>query len=199
MIRSFILFNLFFGTLVFLYSCSSDSSDTVENTDQPEIDRSIAFYDKGREISQAMQGILLSNVSTAINAGGTAHAVEFCNTRALPLTDSLSKVYNVLISRVSDKNRNPINAASAEELELFDLMKQYQIKDTVIMNENSDNQTVYYSMIKTGMPACIKCHGVPETDIESQTLHMIDSLYPNDKAKNYKLGDFRGVWKIVFE
>lgn len=197
--RSFLLFNLFFGSMVILYSCGGESSNMAENTDEQEIDRGASFYGKGREISQAMQGILLSNVSAAIQAGGTAHAVAFCNTRALPLTDSLSEVHHVKISRVSDRNRNPMNAANAEELELMDRMKHFQIKDTVITNLDSDKPAVYYSMIKTGMPACIKCHGAPETDIESNTLQMIDSLYPNDKAKNYKLGDFRGLWKIVFE
>lgn len=190
-------FGIFIAGNILLLSCNSNSTDSETGaTQHEEIDKSETYYDKGREISQAMQGILLSNVSAAIQAGGTAHAVEFCNTRALPLTDSLSKLHNVKISRVSDKNRNPINAASAEELELFEMLKSNQQKDTVLMKDGS---SVYYSVIKTGMPACIKCHGAPETDIETTTLHMIDSLYPNDKAKNYKMGDFRGVWKIVFE
>lgn len=194
--RSFLLFNLFLGSMVLLYSCNNQSSETIESTDQQETDNAVSFYDQGREISQAMQGILLSNVSAAIQAGGTAHAVEFCNTRALPLTDSLSQVHNVVISRVSDHNRNPKNAANETELALFDLMKKNSTKDTVLQ---ADGIATYYSVIKTGMPACIKCHGTPETDIEPSTLHMIDSLYPSDKAKNYKLGDFRGAWKIVFK
>lgn len=189
--------SLLIGTLIVLFSCNSTTEENTESVTDTEEDKdNQTFYEKGREISKAMQGVLLSNVSSAIQVGGTSHAVEFCNTRALPLTDSISQKYDVRISRVSDKNRNPANAANESELKLIEAMKLNGIKDTVI---NMESGSVYYSTIKTGMPACIKCHGNSESDIEANTLKMIDSLYPNDKAKNYSLGDFRGLWKIQFQ
>lgn len=189
--------SLLSGALLVLFSCNSTTEESTEPAmDTAEVKDNHMYYEKGREISQTMQGVLLSNVSSAIQVGGTSHAVEFCNTRALPLTDSISQKYDVRISRVSDKNRNPANAANEAELKLIEAMKLNSIKDTVLTMETG---SVYYSAIKTGMPACIKCHGNPESDIEANTLKMIDSLYPNDKAKNYGLGDFRGLWKIQFQ
>lgn len=49
------------------------------------------------------------------------------------------------------------------------------------------------------MPTCLKCHGNKATDIDVATQEIIDARYPNDLATDYKLGDFRGAWKITFK
>lgn len=192
--RSILFFALLFTGIVLLTACGSDSNKITEGI-EPTNDNS-DIYEQGRSISQEMQGILLANVSGAIQVGGPSHAVSFCNTRAHSLTDSISKKYKVQISRISDKNRNVLNAANQSETALIDVMKKNGLQDTVM---TSQGVTTYYSTIKTGMPACLKCHGSPENEIEPTTLSKIDSLYPNDKAKNYRMGDFRGLWKIQFQ
>ena len=57
---------------------------------------------------------------------------------------------------------------------------------------------VYYKPIKIGMPACLKCHGSSETEINAVTFEKLNTLYPHDLATGYKLKDFRGLWKIEF-
>lgn len=183
--------------ILFLVACSNNpqmESDSLQEEQAVDLQK---YLDQGRSISQKMQGILLSNVSSAMQNGGPAHAIAFCNTRAIPLTDSLSEVEGVKISRISDKNRNPNNIASSDELELINQFKINNVKDTVLSWDNNENY-FYYSTIKTGMPACMKCHGSVDTDISPETLNALDSLYPEDKARNYALGDFRGLWKIEF-
>jgi hypothetical protein len=181
------------GLLLAAYACSNNESSELER-----IDDSKKLLERGRSISQEMQGVLLSNVSNAMQNGGPAHAVAFCNSKAIPLTDSLSNIEGVKISRISNKNRNPNNKGTEQELELMDKFQQKKIKDTVLQWDN-DSKFTYYSTIKTGMPACMKCHGNVDTDINTETLSVLDSLYPEDKARNYSLGDFRGLWKIEFE
>jgi cytochrome c553 len=61
------------------------------------------------------------------------------------------------------------------------------------------NDLVYYKPIRTGMPACLKCHGNTETDINAATKAKLNELYPNDLATGYKLNDFRGLWKVEFK
>lgn len=183
--------------ILFLVACSNDTqmeSDSLQEEQPANLQK---YIEQGRSISRKMQGILLSNVSSAIQNGGPAHAIAFCNTRAIPLTDSLSELEGVKISRISDKNRNPNNVASSDELELINQFKTNNAKDTVLSWDNNENY-VYYSTIKTGMPACMKCHGSVDSDISPETLNALDSLYPEDKAKNHALGDFRGLWKIEF-
>ena len=46
---------------------------------------------------------------------------------------------------------------------------------------------------------CLNCHGSPGQDIQSPTLARIQQLYPDDRAVNFKEGDLRGVWHIIFK
>ncbi len=152
-------------------------------------------------IANVSQQALLANVKTAIQKGGTVHAVDFCSEKAVALTDSLSQKFNVKIQRVSEKNRNANNVPSTENdkkilalySELFN--KKSPIKDTIL---KEGENLVYYKPINAGLPACIQCHGTPETDISKETLAKINEKYPNDKATGYKLNDLRGAWKLTW-
>jgi len=187
---------LFFvaSTFVFLFSCRSKTSK-----DKPEVidQETYAMYtQQGNEISALTQGVLLANVGKAIQQGGTAYAMEFCNLKVVSITDSLDQVYDCLISRVSEKNRNPVNSLkNGTEKELWSLFRSGTLTDTLV---SLNGNPVYYKTIRTGMPACLKCHGNPETDIEPATLQKLQELYPNDLATGYQLNDFRGLWKIEF-
>ena len=108
--------------------------------------------------------------------------------------DSLSKEYQVKISRVTSQSRNPQNKASKTELSLINTMKLANIHDSLFV---SGEKKTYYKSIFIGMPACLKCHG-NESEIGQQTFETIKKLYPKDAAINYELGDFRGVWKVEF-
>ncbi len=189
--------SLITAVFLMLVGCSNNVQMESESLQEGQSIDLQKYVDQGRSISQKMQGILLSNVSSAMQNGGPVHAIAFCNTRAIPLTDSLSELEGVKISRISDKNRNPNNVASSDERELINQFKMNKVKDTVLSWDNNVN-FVYYSTIKTGMPTCMKCHGSVDTDISSETLKALDSLYPEDNARNYALGDFRGLWKIEF-
>jgi len=176
-----------FVVLIFLFSCDY-GIDTATY---------LKFQKSGNAISGKVQTTLLSNVGKAIQRGGPQHAVEFCNLKAGSIVDSLNLVYNCTISRISEKNRNPENElSSAQEKELWRIFSKGTLADTLI-KENKN--LVFYKPIKTGMPACLKCHGDPESDINETTRQKLQVLYPNDLATGYKLNDFRGLWKIEFE
>jgi hypothetical protein len=190
---------LYLSAFSVLLSCNTSSVEETTNAED-RIENYLELIESSRTISMAAQMELLKNVSTAMEQGGPAHAVGFCNVHALPLTDSLSNTHGAKISRISAKNRNAQNALSTElEQQLW---KHYQSnwattkqKDTVV---STQGKTIYYKPISIAMPACLKCHGEPTVDIAENTIALIDSLYPNDKAKHYKLDDFRGLWKIEF-
>ena len=154
------------------------------------------FQKKGTEISNNAQSVLLANVGKAIQTGGTVYAVEFCNLEASGIVDSLNQANNCVISRVSEKNRNLQNKLkTSTEKGLWKIFETKNLTDTLIQEQN---KLVYYKSIKTGLPACLKCHGQPGSDIEPSTFDKIQSLYPADLATGYKLNDFRGLWKIEF-
>ena len=70
----------------------------------------------GMAHAMAAKTALGKNLVKAISEEGTIGAIQFCNAKALEITDSISVMNNVIIRRVSDKPRNPKNAANEEEL-----------------------------------------------------------------------------------
>lgn len=154
------------------------------------------YQKSGQDITTNVQAELLSNVGKAIQTGGPEYAVEFCNFEASSIVDSLNGVFDCEISRVSAKNRNPQNAMDTEEdNHMWELFANEQLADTILQNGNN---LVYYKPIRIGMPACLKCHGNTETDINAATSAKLKELYPADLATGYKLNDFRGLWKVEF-
>lgn len=181
---------LILAAIVFiLFACSSQKAKINEDVYSE-------FQKKGSEISKLAQATLLSNVGKAIQTGGPEYAVEFCNLQASSIVDSLNRINNCLISRISIKNRNPENNLKSElEKELWSIFETQSVSDTLV---KTNQNLVYYKTIKIAMPACLKCHGNPETDIDNSTIGKLQQLYPNDLATGYTLNDFRGLWKVEF-
>lgn len=156
--------------------------------------------EKGLEYALNTKKELGKNLMGAIQKKGTVEAVEFCNVRAYPITDSMATTQNATIKRVSDKPRNPNNRASTKELKIIEQFKEavatgedYQPVTEV---ENGRN-TVYYPIITNSM--CLQCHGIPNKTIQPETLTTINDLYPNDKATGYDINQVRGMWAIEFD
>lgn len=173
-----------------LSSCGDDSRPGLS------VGQEAAIRDMGDRITASVQATLLQQVSEAIREGGAAFAVTYCNTRAVPLTDSMGDHHQVLIQRLSNKIRNPENAIkSAADMDAWEKLAAGEA-EFIIPNEQGD--VLYYKPIITGMPTCLKCHG-SNAEIDEKTRHIINQKYPGDKAVNYKLGDLRGMWKITFD
>lgn len=155
------------------------------------------FQQKGNDVSNLAQSTLLANVVKAIQQGGPEYAVEFCNLEVSGITDSLNQINGVFISRVSAKNRNPLNGLqSPVDQKLWNIFENSPQMDTVIQ---SNNKVFYYKRINIAMPACLKCHGNPDSDLNEGTREILQTLYPHDLATGYQLNDFRGLWKIEFQ
>lgn len=153
------------------------------------------YAERGLAVALSIKKVLGQNLMTAMQQKGPLHALEFCNLRAIPLTDSMRQVHGVYIQRVSERNRNPDNRATALETKYIqqfqdEINKSIEISPLVI--ENNTNSIVYYPIITNDM--CLKCHGTPEKAVAEK----IRALYPDDLATGYTENQVRGVWKIVF-
>ena len=176
-------------------ACNTTSKNEINAEDYSK------FQQAGDKISNITQGVLLTNVGKAMKSGGPKNAVSFCNLKVTSIVDSLNSANNCHISRISDKNRNPENAVqNKSDEQIWNFFARSSSgdspKDTLIASEG---EFIYYKPIKIAMEACLKCHGVPEQDIDVETYAVLQKLYPNDLATNYKLNDFRGLWKIRFQ
>ncbi|MCV9385384.1 c-type heme family protein [Reichenbachiella ulvae] len=158
------------------------------------------YLKKGMSLAQSTKAVLGKNLLTAIKTKGTDQALAFCNERAIALTDSMSNELNAKIKRVSDQNRNPENQANADELAYIAQAKEdisSSGKASPQMQEIGDKMVGYYPIMTNNM--CLQCHGNPASDIDSKTLSMINSRYPNDKATGYSADQLRGIWVIEMD
>ncbi|MFL1011949.1 Tll0287-like domain-containing protein [Flavisericum labens] len=152
----------------------------------------------GLEYALSTKKVLGKNLIGAIQTKGALEALEFCNIRAIPLTDSMSVSNNAKIKRVSDKYRNPNNNANSEELQYIDLYKKEvsqnnTIQPTVI--ERDGKVHFYYPIVTNSM--CLQCHGT-SIDINPEIAEKILKLYPKDRAIGYSENQVRGIWSIEF-
>jgi hypothetical protein len=179
---------------ILLFSCGQKTTEKIDA-------ETYAKYKKsGNEISKQTQGVLLANVSKAMQQGGSLYAVEFCNLQASGLVDSLNAEFDCKISRVTDKNRNPENRLQTKtDRQIWAYFSNIQqneaLHDTLVQHQE---KITYYKPILTAMPTCLQCHG-PVEEIEPETQKKIQTLYPTDLATGYSLNELRGMWKIGFE
>jgi len=189
-------------SLVFIFFIiSSCGRRDAKQARQEEESIKQEYLQKGGEIANLTQSELLINVSNAMKEGGPGYAIEFCNLHALALKDSLSRMNNCQIRRISFKYRNPVDMPQTEKEK--EQLKQYQLAhqkgDTIKPEVHLYSDRVeYYQPIILAMEACLKCHGDPGKQITEETLDKIKAHYPNDLATGFKLNDFRGAWKITF-
>ena len=133
----------------------------------------------------------------AIQEYGVPGAVDFCHIEALPITDSMSTHYGARIRRVSDRPRNPGNAANAEELAYIEALKAAKSKGEDLppmLQEEKGLDRAYFAIESNDM--CLKCHGQKGADIADETWQSLRERYPDDKAFGYGSGEIRGIFVV---
>lgn len=185
------------SALVF-YSCKqepkAESTETVE-TVETEVDATdLSHYSvRGDSITKVAFMQLSSRLKSVIDTAGFSGAVDYCSVHAIPLTNEVAEKYDVTLSRVSNKYRNPFNMARNGDIEVLDAMAADAMPYVV---EGADRIT-YYKPIKT-MALCLNCHGKEGETLKEETYATIKSKYPEDLAIGYSEGELRGAWKVVF-
>lgn len=174
--------------------------ESLNNISTSTIDTNISYTELGMNIANGTKAQLGKNLMTAIKEHGAAGAVSFCNTRAIPLTDSMAKVYSAYVKRVSDKPRNPDNKASEIEIEYIKQMKAQLAageEPKAIITESNNMVIGYYAIVTNKM--CLQCHGSKNKDILPETLANIRKSYPNDAATEYGENELRGIWVVEMD
>lgn len=122
---------------------------------------------------------------------GPESAIQVCSEQA-PKIAAETGTDSITIGRTSHRLRNPANAP---EPWMEPLLEQYAgdpglTASTLV--ELADGSHGYVEPIIV-RPACLKCHG--ETlarGVEAK----IGALYPDDSARGFKEGDFRGLFWV---
>ena len=204
---------LIIAGIVFLFvSCSKEESAKITpETQKKDVKESISKIkiNKETEIANAKlaiktyAGALKSELKKAMGEGGPVNAISVCNTKAMPITNQVSKEQGLKLSRVSLKNRNPNNAPNdwqRKVLEDFETRKSTgeDIKSMTyaeVIEQNNSKQFRFMKAIPTG-EMCVLCHGA---NIASGVRIKLDELYPEDKATGFNIGDIRGAFVVTKE
>ncbi len=190
--RNYILIAILITSIV---GCSSDATLTDEEVEK--------YTEQGKEIAQASFKKLSSQLKSAMKAGGVQNAIGFCNAAALPITDSLSNEHNAIIKRTSLKLRNPQNFPDSLEAKMLDMYQiMSRMRNPVMVPKilvKSESEIQFYAPIMIANETCLKCHGVIGKTMKADDYAIIKQYYPNDKAIDFKLGQFRGMWSITLK
>lgn len=98
------------------------------------------------------------------------------------------------IRHVSAKNRNPLNAATSEEvniLETFDHNREIKGQWDIVETDGKKFQRYMKPIFVEDV--CLACHGTKE----KRPQFIVDN-YPEDKAYDFKTGDLRGMVEVIF-
>jgi len=175
--------------VVSLFSASTFAGDLE--------DRAAASRAAVKEFAASLQGEL----GAAIKAGGPVSAIEVCSTKAPAIAADISKKQGWKVARTSLKLRNPKNAPDAWEakvLKEFEARKAKgenpaQMEYSEIIKDKKEFRYMKAIAIPADAP-CLTCHG---DKIDAAVGAKLKTLYPQDQATGYKLGDIRGAFTIM--
>jgi len=166
----------------------------------PEVEKKVV--DIGHKATVTLLKKLLGEVTTSLEEKGPEATIGYCSERAYPLTDSISEAFGVKIKRTTFKYRNPKNKPDKYEEEALKYFAKF-------FKEGKKPPKYYVQRVKMGdrivyryyfplkvLKLCLNCHGVPGKDIKPEVYKAIKDKYPEDRAINYKEGDFRGVVRV---
>jgi hypothetical protein len=193
------IFSLFIILFFLITSCNEGKKKSqVVTPDDIAFARPI-----GDQIAKEVMTSLKKELLQAIQDGGPVNAVSICKLEAIPISEivAASSERNIDIKRTSNKFRNPDNAPNAKEAEALYYFENLiaegkPIPEFHLQKSTEEDQIIYYYYKPMKVAhECLICHGNKQ-QINEETSQIIAELYPNDKAKDYKAGDFRGLIRI---
>lgn len=183
---------------ILLLSCSNEKETVtvITNNDASEL------YDIAETFTSELLNRLGGRLVEVIQNEGVIEAIDVCYKEAYEITDELADEIDEVksIKRVTNKFRNPKNAPDAYEVDALRWFEEQYAKGTKptsfgqkITKRKGDLIRYYKPMYVQNK--CLLCHG-KETDIMPEIAKKINNLYPDDLAKNYNEGDFRGLVRV---
>ena len=152
------------------------------------------YIQTANKISKDLIKTLGSQLKANMKQGGPIQAIEFCSTNAFDLTKQVSDKYkDIEVKRISLKPRNPANTPSKDEAIILKSMEDMYKVGVLPRNvvQEKDGKIVVYKPLIIKKKVCLKCHG--DISKHPKLAKKIASIYHNDKATGYKMGDLRGA------
>ena len=142
---------------------------------------------------------LKNSLEIALQDGDIVGAMKMCSIQAQDLTNDFN-TQNTMIKRISLKYRNLKNKPTKFEAEILESFEKKLLEGVSLENldftqfsSSYGKKTLVYIKAIPTKGVCLNCHG---KNIDKRVLKEIDFLYPQDKAKGFKMGDIRGAFSV---
>ncbi|GAB4014524.1 MAG: hypothetical protein Fur0010_12760 [Bdellovibrio sp.] len=135
---------------------------------------------------------LMSTLQTTMKEKGAVAAVQVCNEKAPSILQSKLnqlKKDGVEFGRTTHKLRNSDNAPRPWVQSYLEKFISGELKSAFVV-KISEKRIGYLEPIMI-QPACLNCHG---EKIAPEVESILSQKYPNDQARGFKVGDFRGLF-----
>ncbi|MFH2056599.1 MAG: DUF3365 domain-containing protein [bacterium] len=156
------------------------------------------FRQAAAKLVDDFAGELKGKLTEAIAAGGPSNAIYVCRSEA-PKVATANSHGGWAIGRVSDRYRNPANAANSDEVTIMADFADTLAPAYFERWEKGDSLSIYhyYQPIRTQL-LCLKCHGT-ESNMDEVVAAAVHEYYPDDLACDYDIGDLRGLFVVTAE
>lgn len=162
-----------------------DTELTIVENQSPSEEQKSQMLAAKDALFQKLSGRLME----AMGQGGAESAISICKSEAIELTQQIGDEYGLSIGRTGVRLRNSNNQAPSWAKPLTD-EKLAEPKFVTLSNGSS----AALLPIKL-QPQCVMCHG-PEDQIAPSIKNRLASLYPNDAATGFEVGELRGWFWI---
>jgi hypothetical protein len=155
--------------------------------------------EKMRAAALDLMGSLKSRLVQELQEGGPASAVSVCSEVAQEIADKHSSE-SMHVRRVSLKVRNPADTPDAWERGRLQDWHRLHAEGELpgeqyyVLEHDGRREARYLKPIMIQKP-CLNCHG-PEDRLSEEVKQRLRTLYPNDEATGYEVGDLRGAVSV---
>jgi len=181
-------------------ACDTRPRDGLEvEGGQAQLELPAEALDRARAAAGALGQDLASLVQRTVEEEGPAAAVRVCSDVAQERTRAHGGD-GVVVRRVSDRLRNPANAADdweraeLERLHTLHAAGELPAEVAVVQRRGGRDELRLLRPIVL-QPGCVTCHGAPES-IPADVRAIIEKRYPDDRATGYAAGDLRGAVSV---
>ena len=183
--------------LLVLLACSKEADKT--GADQVARDKmEVEAQSAAISVIQQYSAQLKAELRKAMVEGGPEYAIQVCGQKAPELAAKFSKEGVLGIRRVSDKARNPKDAADSVQLailkEFATIPKGTDLSKGIWHNRKGGEWYSYHSGIRTEL-ICLGCHGQAD-QLAKGVPEALAKFYPDDAATGYAPGDIRGMFVV---
>lgn len=159
--------------------------------------------EEARALTERFGAELKRTLLAAVEEGGPPNAIDVCRTKAPSIAESMS-TDGWTIGRTAPRVRNTGNAANSwQRRGLEQLQQRLASEDGADPNalewhevvEADGARTLHYMRAIPMGGLCLGCHG-PADGLDAAVKEQLATLYPDDQATGFAVGELRGAFVV---